>query len=271
MAQDDAVQVSSIPAAIAEPEKPMNRVVALIFLLAGAFLPLSVPAQQPSFAVATIRPSAAQVQFEHDGKTDFLPDTLRMRDVTLNTCIKLAYGVQDSQISGPGLLRSEHYDITAKADAPVSHDQMKLMLQTLLGDRFRLSFHRENKELKGFALVVTKGGPKFHEAVGDGETTRQNTATATIAKSITMREFADFLSGPVEAPIVDKTGLAGKYDFTLDFTSYLPPLDRPTKMDDFLGVMQAALDGELGLKLEPHRKEVVEVLVIDHVEKPSEN
>jgi uncharacterized protein (TIGR03435 family) len=249
----------------------MKPAVSTIILFASALSVFPATAQQPAFAVATIRPSAAQVQFEHDGKTDILPDTLRMRDVTLNTCIKLAYGVQDSQISGPGLLRSEHYDISAKTDAPVDRDQMKLMLQTLLADRFRLSFHRENRELKGFALIVVKGGPKFHEATGDGETSRQNTATGTIAKSITMREFADFLSGPVEAPIVDKTGLPGKYDFTLDFTSYLPPLDRPTKIDDFLGVMQAALEGELGLKLEPRKKETIEVLVVDHVEKPSEN
>src|SRR5438105_5461333 len=75
-------------------------------------------AQQPAFAVATIRPSAAQVLFEHDGSTEFSRDVLRMRDVTLNTCIKLAYGVQDSQISGPAWLRSDHFDITAKTDDP---------------------------------------------------------------------------------------------------------------------------------------------------------
>ena len=240
-------------------------------LLAVALFPFAAVAQRPSFAVATIRPSSGQVQFESDGKTDISPDTLHMRDVTIDTCIKLAYGVQDSQISGPAMLRSQHYDIIAKTDAPVSRDQVKLMLQTLLADRFKLSFHREDKELKAFALVVAKGGPKLHEPAADGEPSRENTATGTIAKSITMTEFADFLAGPVESPIVDKTGLTGKYDFTLDFTNYLPPLDRPTKIDDFLGVMQAALEGELGLKLEPLKKTEIEVMVIDHVEKPSEN
>ncbi len=228
-------------------------------------------AQQPTFAVATIRPSAEAVQFEHDGKTEISPGSLRMKDVTVNTCIKWAYGVQDSQISGPSLLRSERYDIAAKSDSPVAPSQMKPMLQTLLADRFKLTFHRENKDMKAFALIVSKGGSKLHAAEGNGDSTRENTAVSTIAKSMTMREFADFLSGPVETPVVDKTGLDGKYDFTLNFTPYLPQLDRPTKIDDFLGVMQAALEGELGLKLEPQKKQTVEVLVVDHVEKPSEN
>lgn len=249
----------------------MKHLFAVTILLSGSLLGSSIHAQQPAFAVATIRPSSEQVRFEHDGRTDIQPDMLRMRDVTLNTCIKFAYSVQDSQIAGPGMLRSERYDIVAKNDAPISKDQMKQMLQALLADRFKLIFHREDRELKAFALVQAKGGSKMHKAPADGTTSRENTATGTIAKSLSMKDFADFLSGPVEAPIVDKTGLPGKYDFTMDFTSYLPQLDRPTKIDDFLGVIQATLEGELGLKLEPQKKASVEVLVIDHVEKPSEN
>lgn len=244
---------------------------AALSLCLGLISLASTSAQQPTFAVATIKPSAAAVQFEHDGDTEISPGSLRMRDVLINTCIKWAYGVQDSQISGPSLLRSERYDIVAKADTPVDTKQMKLMLQTLLTDRFKLSFHHENRDLKAFALVVAKGGSKLQVAAGDGDSTRQNTAVSTIAKSMTMREFADFLSGPMESPIVDQTGLNGKYDFTLDFTAYLPQVEREKKIDDFLGVMQAALEGELGLKLEPQKKQTVEVMVVDHVEKPSEN
>src|SRR5580692_9048511 len=100
-------------------------------------------ASAQSFGAASIKPSAEGVQFEHDGKTQASPGMLRMRDVTLSTCIKWAYGVQDSQISGPSWLQSEHYDIVAKADEPAAEDQLKLMLRTLLADRFRLSFHRQ--------------------------------------------------------------------------------------------------------------------------------
>src|SRR5450432_3551171 len=109
-------------------------------------------ASAQSFSAASIKPSAEGVQFERDGKTETSPGTLRMKDVTVATCIKWAYGVQDSQISGPPRLQSEHYDIVAKADDPVAEDQLKLMLRTLLADRFRLSFHRESKELRSSVL-----------------------------------------------------------------------------------------------------------------------
>ena len=133
------------------------------------------PGEAQAFAVSTIRPSAEAVKFEHDGKTETSPGTLRMRDVTVNTCIKWAYGVQDSQILGPVWLGADHFDINAKADGPVGDAQMKLMMRALLAERFKLSFHREQKELKAFALMVAKGGPKLHEAAnGEAKGSMQN-------------------------------------------------------------------------------------------------
>jgi uncharacterized protein (TIGR03435 family) len=240
-------------------------------VLAGATLGcLSASAQ--TFAVASIRPSAAEVKFEHDGKTETTPGTLRMQDVTAATCIKWAYGVQDRQISGPEWLQSQHYDIVAKADDPATGDEMKLMLRALLADRFKLSFHRETKELKSYAMTVAKGGHKLHEAPSDAKPSRQNSAIGTTAKATTLKEFGDFLSGPLQTPVVDMTGLTGRYDFVLDFTPYLPEGEHAMKPDyvNTNGIIIAALQGELGLKLES-KKELVDVLVIDHVEKPSEN
>jgi uncharacterized protein (TIGR03435 family) len=232
-----------------------------------------VAAAQRAFAVATIRPSAAAVKFESDGKTEVSPGLLRMQDVTVNTCIKWAYGVQDRQISGPDWMHSDHWDITAKADGPASEAQMKLMMQALLAERFKLGFHRQEKELKAFALVVAKtaakGGAKLKPAEGDGKAVMQNSANGTVARSTTMQEFGDMLSGPLQAPVVDKTGLPGKYDFTLDFTSYIPA-DAKTMRPEMTDVILTALQGELGLKLEP-QKTMVQVMVVDRVEKPSEN
>jgi uncharacterized protein (TIGR03435 family) len=237
-------------------------------VLASAFF-VRVGEAQPTFAVATIRPSAEAVKFEHDGKTETLPGTLRMRDVTVNTCIKWAFGVQDSQISGPGWMQADHFDINAKADGPVGDAQMKLMMRALLAERFKLSFHREERELKSFALLVAKGGPKLHEAAdGESKGSMQNSEIGTVAKSTTMRELGDMLSGPLQTPVVDKTGLTGRYDFTIDFTNYLPE-DKSVR-PNVGSVMMAALQGELGLKLEAE-KAMVEVMVVDHVEKPSEN
>jgi len=237
--------------------------------IALAFIPMAA-AQSPAFAVATIRPSAEQVKFESDGATGILPATLHMRDVTIDTCIKWAYNVQESQVLGPDLLRSERYDILAKADQPVSEDQMKLMLRNLLAERFKLTFHRETKEMRAHALTVARSGHKLHASAAGTKPSRENTARSTIAKGLTIQEFAAFLAGPLKTPIVDQTGLKGRYDFVLDFTPYLPP-GGPRGLDDFLDAIPATLEGELGLKLERQSKIPIEVLVIDHVEKPSEN
>jgi uncharacterized protein (TIGR03435 family) len=102
-----------------------------------------------------------------------------------------------------------------------------------------------------------------------GTSSRQNSEKGMVAKSDTMQEFANFLSGPLRAPVVDLTGLNGKYDFALDFTPYLPE-DERTERPDSASILNTTLQAEIGLKLEP-RKEMVEVMVIDRVEKPSEN
>lgn len=237
-------------------------------LVAAAFI-VPVAEAQPAFAVASIRPSAADVPFEHDGKREISPGTLRMRDVTVATCIKWAYAVQDSQIVGPTSLRAEHYDIVAKADEPAQDDQLKLMMRTLLAERFKLSFHHENKELRSYALIATKKGPKLHESVGEGTSTIQNSAIGMVAKSTTMEEFANYIADPLRTPVVNKTGLNGRYDFAIDFTNYLPE-DANTVRPNVISVMMSALEGELGLKLEP-TKTSVEIMVVDHVEKPSGN
>ena len=235
-------------------------------------LAASACAAAPAFAVASIRPSATQVQFEHDGKTQTTPGTVTMRDVTVATCIKWAYAVQDSQIAGPEWLQSEHFDITAKADEPVGDDQLKLMMRTLLESRFRLSFHRQNKELRSYVMTVAKSGHKLHESASDSKPFRQNSAVGTVVKATTIKEFADFIAGPLQMPVVDMTGLSGRYDFVLDFTPYLPQGEGVMKMefDNASGIIIAALQGELGLKLESKR-DVVEVMAIYRVERPSEN
>ena len=237
---------------------------------AGLLLTALAKAQAPSFAVATIRPSAADVQFEADGETTTTPTTLRMRDVTVDTCIKWAYDVQEAQVAGPDSLRSQRYDIQAKADDPVTEEQMRMMLRQLLADRFKLTFHRETREMRALALTAVHPGNKLYESAAGTQPSRQNTSTSTVAKALTMQEFADFLAGPLEMPVIDRTNLKGRYDFVLDFSAYVPAGETPNR-SNVLPILGAALQGELGLKLEREAKMPVEVLVVDHVEKPSEN
>ena len=243
-----------------------------LFSLAGLLSPHAVVAQQPAFAVASIHPSAGEVKFEHDGNTETTPGTLRMQDVSVETCIKWAYGVQESQIAGPTWIDSDKFDITAKADGPATEDEMKRMLQTLLTDRFRLSFHHQEKELKAFVLTVAKGGSKVTPAAApDAKPYRQNSANGSVVKSMTIQQFGDFISQPLHMPVVDQTGLPGKYDFVIDFTPYLPDeKNMGPNRPDSTSILMAAMEGELGIKMET-RKTQVDVMVIDHVEKPSAN
>ena len=126
--------------------------------------------------------------------------------MTAATCIKWAYGVQDSQISGPEWLQSEHFDILAKADDPVAEDHLKLMMRSLLAERFKLTFHRQSKELSAYAMTIAKGGHKLKESDSDGKPYRQNSAIGTVAKAMTMRDFADFISGHLRMPVVVVVG-----------------------------------------------------------------
>ena len=252
----------------------MNRAFLSVIACAGwCIAGTAVVSQQPSFAVATIRPSAESVAFERDGNTEFSSDTLRMRDVTVNTCIKLAYRVQDRQVLGPDWMASERFDIVAKSDGAADRAQMESMLQQLLADRFHLAFHRERREMKALVLTVAPAGAKVSKArAPEAPPFRQNSANGTVAKSMPIGEFADFIAGPLQMPVVDATGLTGKYDFTLDFTAYLPEAGK--NMDgtrpDTTAILKAAMHDELGLDIEA-RKTAVTVIVVDHVEKPSAN
>jgi uncharacterized protein (TIGR03435 family) len=235
-------------------------------------LPLNSLAQQPSFAVATIHPSAADVKFEHDGSIEVSGDTLLMKDVMVQSCIKWAYDVQDSQISGPGWVESDRFDITAKSDGPAGEAAMKKMLQALLADRFGLTFHHEQREMKALVLSVASSGSKLKPAAApDQPPFRQNSANGSIAKSMPIREWANFIAQPLQMPVVDETGLTGKYDFSIDFTPYLESgnnmnVSRP----DTTALIKVVMHDQLGLNIDG-RKANVDVMVIDSVEKPSAN
>ena len=144
------------------------------------------------------------------------------------------------------------------------------MLGTLLAERFKLAFHRDTKGRKSLALVVAKGGPKFRSSEEDGPSVPKPNKSGMVAQHASMSEFIRTLSGPLRAPIVDKTGLTGRYDFTVDLSSYFADV-KPGEQPEVTAIVMTALREQLGLNLESW-KETVEILVIDHVEKnPSQN
>jgi uncharacterized protein (TIGR03435 family) len=197
-----------------------------------------------------------------------------MRGVSLKTAIRWAYHVLDYQVSGPDWIGFQRYDIAAKAAEPVTEDQLRQMLQTLLAERFKVALHRQTKELPAYVLVVGKNGPKVHKSTTEGESSIQpDRARMTVAVQRTpISQLVEVLATVLRAPVLDETGLRGNYDITVNLAKYIPTdrLAGDPPLDPFALIM-TGLQEELGLKLES-RKVQLELVVVDRAEKiPTEN
>jgi uncharacterized protein (TIGR03435 family) len=283
-----------------------------------------------AFEVASIKPAAPQdmgrmrIMMRGGPGTDD-PGQITYVNVPLRNIVMNAYGVKNFQISGPGWLDTGHFDVLAKVPKGATEEDLKIMLQNLLAERFQLKLHREKKELPIYALVVARNGPKLKESAEDTPAAADAPAPpppsggrVTVGKDgfpqmprggrggmmmminngrlrlagykQSISAMTDMLSNQVGRPVVDQTGLTGKYDFSLEFApeegqmmrgpmGAMPPPppgagpgpadsapDSPAPANLF-----TALQEQLGLKLEP-KKGPVDFLVIDHIEKtPSEN
>lgn len=251
------------------------------------------PAARPAFdefEVATIKPTPP----------DFRGRFIRMESAhqfvakghALNTLIAAAYNLSPKAISGgPAWIDSDHYDILAKAPGEVrpNLDEQMAMLRKLLADRFKLTFHREQKEMSIYALTVAKSesrknGSKLKESAVSPDDTPIGppplifVVTPPVVRLpgryATMAELASvFQRGVLDRPVVDKTGLAGRYDFDLEFTpdetQFSGMLGRPPGDSPAPGLF-AAIQQQLGLRLEA-TKGPVDVLVVDRAERPSAN
>ena len=232
-------------------------------------------AASPSFEVASIRPRGTEYTVV---AVSISGPKVTITAYPLLGLLMMAYQVEPFQIvGGPSWRDSERYDILAKAEgqAAPTNAQVNLMLQALLADRFRLRFHRETRELPVYRLVVGKGGPKLKESAADAQSSLSFGSGGalqeiTVSKG-SMEQLARQLSNSgIGRPVRDGTGLTGSYDYKL---KWLPGMRAgPDAAADTGGPPSifTALQEQLGLKLESG-KGPGEVLVIDHVEKPSEN
>jgi len=258
----------------------------------------STPAKPAAFDVASIKPNRLQQRM-----TDlYSPAGYAATAVNLRWLIQAAYGISNPwgpqhQLSGgPDWLESERFDVAARvesgaipADLPPTerNETIRLMLQKLLEDRFQLKVHRETKQLPVFALVVTKNGPKLKKSELEEKECqgipvgfvscreRFNGGMRGVrAKGVDMGDLAQYLSGFTDRPIIDQTSVKGLFE--INTTAWRPAQPRadfaaeaPADLEE-LPTIFTMLQEQLGLRLES-TKGPVEVLVIDSVQKPSEN
>lgn len=247
--------------------------------------PKTMPADaNPSFDVATIKPSKP----ERPGKAfGFRGRSFITVNTNMNDLVAFAYGLHAKQIVGaPDWFGSDLFDIDGVPDVPgqPSLKQMGVMVQKLLADRFKLTFHHEQRDLSVYILTIAPGGPKMKTstaAPNDPQGFGFRGLGDLSVRNMNMKEFASWMqSGVMDKPVVDQTKLTDKYDFNLKWTpddsqfaqfrgtgaKPPPPSDDPNAPPS----LYTAIQEQIGLKIGPG-KAPDDVIVIDHVEKPSAN
>jgi len=246
--------------------------------------PATQPAKPPAFDVASIRQN---IDPQIHWRMQFTKDGVSAVDVTLQYALEEAYGLYDAQrwSGGPNWLATRRFNIEARFDPAeypnITLDQRRAMLQQLLADRFKAVVHHEPKVFPVYALVVTKNGPKFSETRKDdlqpqtiyGSSCRIGGKPFHVEmKGCTMQDLASVLNGQLQSDlnrsIIDRTGLSGRYDFTLAWSAEDPATAERFHSD--APPIFSALPQQLGLKLKPAKGQL-DTIVIDHIEMPSEN
>lgn len=237
----------------------------------------------PSFEVATIKPSKPD-----EAKKYVLLGRRQFKAVnnSLDDLIVFAYGLHPKQLVGaPSWAATDKFDIVGEPDREgvPSIDQWKTMLQKLLVERCRLSFHRDQRELPVYVLSVSRTGPKLATSLGNamglpGMGFRRGVGGDISAFNASIDDFINFFTRNVkpDRPVLNRTGLTGRYDFTLDWTpddsqfngmaKVSPPSDNTNPTPD----LYTAIQEQLGLRLYATRA-LATIYVVDHVEKPSAN
>ncbi len=254
----------------------MKPFLAVVLFFASAF------AQQQRFDVVSIKPSDPLSNGMHFGISP--SGTFESKGVTLMDLLSQAYDVRLFQIVGTaGWMGSDKYEIATKdetkgpsvADLGAMndkqrqefHDRLVGKLQAMLADRFQLKLHREKKEMTVYGLVIAKGGIRMQVSSDSGDSSMNGGRTdegksSLTGKNLPLENLVRFLSGQTARPVIDQTGLTGKYNFKMIYAPDMNDLTGPS--------IFTALQEQLGLKLES-QKGLSDVLVIDSVQKPSEN
>jgi uncharacterized protein (TIGR03435 family) len=227
-------------------------------------------AQSPAFEVASVK-----VNRSGDGMSSY-PRLTNGRvtavNTTLSKILQVAYGLGALQITGPGWIDSDRFDLDGKSPEGVPDSDVMPMLQALLKERFHLSAHLEKKEVPVYNLVVAKEGPKFQpfDPSHIPPAPPRNGASSMIIGPVTMIQLAGSLTSAAGRPVMNKTGLDGRYFCAVVFSPLAAQSTGNASDSGPLDIFQA-VQQQLGLKLEP-AKTPLDILVVDHAERvPTEN
>ena len=272
---------------------------------AALFLLSSLIVRSQTFEVAAIKPSAPPIQFSgrEGGPGSSDPGRVRWSNSTLKALLTFAYNMQSYQIEGPEWLNIDMFDVTATLPLGATRDQMRVMVQNLLAERFGMRAHRDRKEMPSYVLTVSKGGPRmklsgpenqaaaearrgpppmgkdgFPEIAAFGKGVliqfRRGAAKLTCNRC-SIPVLTEQLAQQLDKPVTDSTGLTDTYDFTLVYEPEFragpgmvgPPPAPPGGADgEPASPLQSAIQAQLGLKLEA-KKSSVDIVVIDSIEK----
>ena len=247
--------------------------------------PCAAPADRPKFDVVSIKPATTAGEGWIRPSADGLTFT-----GAPNRVIRFAYNLLSFQLAGgPDWMRTQNWEIRAKSDSPDTDfaqlsdaqrqalwDKRMQQLQSMLADRFQFKCHMTQKEMPVYELVIAKGGTKLKESTAEGANRGyisiegHGLSQHADGKAVGLDRIAGVLSGPTGRMVLDKTGLTGSYDFSLDWTNEaLAGAETPPEASSGATIF-TAVEEQLGLKLQP-AKGPVPVMMVDQVEKPTEN
>ena len=234
------------------------------------------------FEVASIKPFKDDGVSPRNSHATYGPDGINFGALTLAYVIGEAYQFPVGRIQGPGSLTKETLwaplrapdDIVAKADRPISKDQLRAMLQSLLAERFHLESHRESRTGSVYTLVVAKGGSKLVESTdSDGPYNVSRSPNGYVFRNARMTELSVFLSGLADRPVIDRSGLRGRYNFVIqpeEVAGDKSAVSAGVTPDSPSAAAFAEALKKIGLQLIADRA-AVDYLVIDRLRSLSEN
>ncbi len=262
----------------------MRMTLVITLFLGCTFLVARAQSQQPVFEVASVKP----LKVLPPGETGFGsvtqdPSMISIKSVNLRSLLRRAYGLESFRISGPDWLDTQCYDVMAKLPAGATADEIPALLQQLLTERFRMTLRWDTKQQTAYVLVVDKGGPRLtpsaDQTTHDGD---QPDKARFVSMSRTVRmggapiaALVSLLSNTLREPVIDSTGLKGRYDITLSLSiqDLAAALRGPSTSPDDTYTPSAIFEAVryIGLRLDPQKTDVKYLIVVKADRIPAEN